>query len=160
MTHRADYAKLAAPAYRALFGFSKSLAETTIDKNLVDLVHIRASQMNGCLFCTDMHVKEAYLHGERPLRVHHLVAFRESPLFTDKEKAALEWTELLTRPGSHGATDEDYAALMEHFDEKGVADLTMEIAAINAWNRLGIAFRTTPGSLDALLGLDRAGLGA
>jgi AhpD family alkylhydroperoxidase len=150
--------ELSPKASQAMLALSKEVHALPLDKNMVDLVQIRASQLNGCLFCLDMHSKEAHLHDERPLRLYHLPAWRESSLFTEKERAALEWTELLTRPGVHGVTDEDYQKAREQFSEKELADLTFAVTTINAWNRLGVAFRATPGSMDQMMGLDRAGL--
>ena len=158
MKSRADYKTLSAPSLDALYMLGKSLANTALDRAIVELIKIRASQMNGCLFCLDMHVKEAKIHGERELRIHHLPLWRESSLFSPQEKAALQWTELLTRPGPHGVEDEDYANVSAHFSEKDVSDMTFVITLINSWNRLGIAFRSTPGTLDKIMGLDKAGL--
>jgi len=158
MQSRADYKTLSAASLDALYALGKSLAATALDRAILELVKIRASQMNGCLFCLDMHVKEAKIHGERELRIHHLPLWRESTLFSPKEKAALQWTELLTRPAPLGVEDEDYANVSAHFSEKDVSDLTFAITLINSWNRLGIAFRSTPGTLDKIMGLDKAGL--
>jgi AhpD family alkylhydroperoxidase len=127
-------------------------------KEFADLVTARASQINGCAFCLDMRVKEARLHGERELRLHHLAIWRESGLFTPRERAALAWTEALTRLGAEGVPDEVYAAVREHLSERELCDLAYLIVTINGWNRLCVAFRTTPGSLDAAFGLDKAGL--
>lgn len=129
-----------------------------IEIGLSHLVDICASQMNGCTFCLDMHVKEAKLHGERELRLYHLAVWRESPLFTPKERAALAWTEALTRIAPTGTSDELYAELCEHFNEKEIATLTFRVMTINAWNRLNVAFRTPPGRVDKIYGLDKAGL--
>ena len=155
---RLNYQQLSAPAAQALFQFSKVVEGLEIDPLIKELIKIRSSQLNGCLFCLDMHVKEAKLHGEQELRLYHLTAWRESPLFTEKERAALEWTELLTKIGAHGVEDTDYANALRHFSEKELSDLTFGVTAINAWNRLGVAFRTTPGAFDKMLGLDKAGL--
>ena len=129
-----------------------------IDSSLAHLVDIRASQMNGCAFCLDMHVKEAKLHGERELRLYHVATWRESPLFTPKERAALALTEALTQIAPTGVSDELYTELREHFSEKELSTLTFRVMTINAWNRVNVAFRTTPGVLDKVLGLDKAGL--
>jgi AhpD family alkylhydroperoxidase len=158
MNPRANYMKLSPQSVNALYSLEKSLAESTLGHTLTDLVKIRASQMNGCLFCLDMHSKEARTHGERELRLYHLPLWRESSLFSDKERAALEWVELLTRPGTHGVEDADYEKLAAHFNEKEISELTLSVSAINAWNRLGVAFRNTPGSMDKMLGLDKIGL--
>lgn len=129
-----------------------------LEPGLAHLVDIRASQMNGCAFCLDMHVKEAKLHGERELRLHHVAVWRESPLFTPKERAALAWTEALTRIEPAGIADELYAEMREQFSEKELSTLTFRVMTINAWNRVNVAFRTTPGVHDKAYGLDKAGL--
>jgi AhpD family alkylhydroperoxidase len=156
---RIDYAKLSPQATHALYALEKALSESPVGHTIINLVKVRASQLNGCLFCLDMHSKEAKLRGERELRLYHLSLWRESSLFDERERAALEWTELLTRPdAAHGISDEAFAALSAHFSEREVSDLTLAIAAINAWNRLGIGFRPEPGALDKAFGLDKPGL--
>ncbi|WP_240124871.1 carboxymuconolactone decarboxylase family protein [Eikenella corrodens] len=105
-----------------------------------------------------MHVKEAKLHGERELRLHHLAVWHESTLFTEKERAALQWAENLTRISERGIYDADYAAVRAHFDEEELVALTHVINTINVWNRLNVAFVTPAGSMDSLMGLEKAGL--
>jgi alkylhydroperoxidase family enzyme len=106
-----------------------------------------------------MHVKQAKIHGERELRLHHIAIWRESTLFSAKERAALTWTEALTRlNGPEGVPDEVYAQVREQFSEKELAQLTFRVVAINGWNRLNVAFRNPPGSKDKMFGLDKAGL--
>jgi Uncharacterized conserved protein len=105
-----------------------------------------------------MHVKEATIHGERPLRLHHLAIWRESPLFTPAERAALALTESLTRLGEHGVPDDVYEEVRMHFSEKETAALIFAVVAINGWNRISIASRNPPGAMDAALGLTAAGL--
>lgn len=129
-----------------------------LSKGLKELVTIRASQLNGCAFCLDMHVKEAKINGERYLRVHHIAIWHDSPLFDERERAALEWAELLTRLPAHGISDADYERVRRHFSEAQLAALTFLIVAINGWNRLGVKFKAEPGSLDKAYGLDKAGL--
>ena len=114
--------------------------------------------MNGCLFCLDMHSKEAKIHGERELRLYHLTAWRESNLFTQKEKVALEWAERLTRIPHTGVEDSEFQKAREYFSEKELADLTFVVGTINIWNRFGVAFRPTPGDMDKIMGLDKSGL--
>lgn len=155
---RLNYQQLSAPASQALFALEKVTAGSSLDPKIKSLVKIRASQMNGCLLCLDMHVKEAKIHGERELRLYHLQAWRESSLFNEKEKAALQWTELLTKISGHGVEDSDYQNALQQFSEKELSDLTFAIATINTWNRLGVAFRMEPGAFDKFLGLDKAGL--
>ena len=105
-----------------------------------------------------MHVKEAKIHGERELRVHHLSIWRESPLFSPREHAALAWTEVLTRIPEQGVSDETYERVRAHFSEQELTELTYLVMAINAWNRVNIAFQTAPGSADKAFGLDQANL--
>lgn len=155
---RLNYTSLSESASHALFALEKAVKSLGFDPRISDLVRIRVSQLNGCLLCIDMHVKEATIHEERPLRLYHLTAWRESPLFDAREKAALAWAELLTRPGDRGVSDADYAAARAQFSEKELSDLTFVVTTINAWNRLGVAFRAAPGSYDKMLGLDRANL--
>ncbi len=145
--------------FKKLQDFSMAIADSgQIEPGLSHLVDIRASQMNGCAFCLDMHVKEAKLHGERELRLHHVAIWRESPLFTPKERAALAWTEALTQIAPTGIADELYAEMREQFSEKKLSALTFRVMVINAWNRVNVAFHTTPGVYDKRFGLDKAGL--
>jgi AhpD family alkylhydroperoxidase len=144
---------------KKLQDFSMAIANSGhIEPGLAHLVDIRASQMNGCAFCLDMHVKEARLHGERELRLHHVAIWRESPLFTPKERAALAWTEALTRIAPTGISDELYADVREQFSEKELSTLTFRVMGINAWNRANVAFRPVPGAHDKAFGLDKARL--
>jgi alkylhydroperoxidase family enzyme len=106
-----------------------------------------------------MHVKQARIHGERELRLHHVAIWRESPLFTPRERAALAWTEALTRIAPEGVSDALYAEAREQFSEEELSTLTFRVTAINGWNRMNVAFRTTPGSKDKVFGLDKAQLG-
>jgi AhpD family alkylhydroperoxidase len=164
MTHthaqpRLDFAEQSPELVKRLQDFSIAIVKTGhIDPKLAYLVDIRASQMNGCAFCLDMHVKEAKLHGERELRLYHVATWRESPLFTPKERAALAWTEAVTEMAPAGVPDEVYAEAREQFSEKELSTLTFRIMGINAWNRVNVAFRTTPGIRDKAFGLDKAGL--
>jgi len=112
---RLHYSQHATATYQALLALEASLK---LDNPLKDLIKIRVSQINGCVFCVDMHVKEAKLHGERELRLYHLPVWRESALFSEKERAALQWAETLTRLADHPVSDADYAAVCTHFDEE------------------------------------------
>ena len=143
---------------KKLIDFSAAIAKDGLDQGLGYLVDIRASQMNGCAFCLDMHVKEARIHGERELRLHHVAIWRESPLFTPKERAALAFTEALTDIAPDGISDELYTELLGQFSEKELSTLIFRVSAINAWNRANVAVRSVPGSRDKLLGLEKAGL--
>ena len=152
---RLHYSQHATASYQALLALEASLK---LDNPLKDLIKIRVSQINGCVFCVDMHVKEAKLHGERELRLYHLPVWRESALFSEKERAALQWAETLTRLADHHVSDADYAAVRTHFDEEELVALTHVINTINTWNRLNAAFATPAGGMDNIMGLDKAGL--
>ncbi|HWK69840.1 MAG TPA: carboxymuconolactone decarboxylase family protein [Burkholderiaceae bacterium] len=158
MTHRINYIQQSPELFKAFMQFSNALKNTTIEESIRDLVSIRASQLNGCSFCLDMHVKEARIHGERELRIHHLTAWRESTLFEPRERAALAWTEVLTKLPEHGVSDEIYDRVRTQLSEKELSDLTFDVMAINAWNRANVAFKTVPGSADKAFGLDKANL--
>lgn len=116
-------------------------ASETLGQRLIDLVYLRASQLNGCAFCVEMHVAEAGLHGEAPERLHALATWRESGRFDERERAALAWTERLTRLDA-GVTDEQYEAVRRHFSDRELVELTFGIGVINLWNRLNVAFGT------------------
>ena len=152
---RLHYSQYATATYQALLALEASLK---LDNPLKDLIKIRVSQINGCVFCVDMHVKEAKLHGERELRLYHLPVWRESALFSEKERAALQWAETLTRLADHPVSDADYAAVRAHFAEEELVALTHVINTINTWNRLNAAFATPAGGMDNIMGLDKAGL--
>ncbi len=143
---------------KTLSDASQASHDSSLDITIKNLVDIRASQLNGCAFCLDMHVKQAKLHGERELRLYHVAIWRESPLFTAKEKAALALSEVLTKPGDDGVPDALYREAREHFSEVELSELAFSIAIINAWNRLMVISRTLPGALDKAYGLDRAHL--
>ncbi|WP_321930383.1 carboxymuconolactone decarboxylase family protein [Paraburkholderia guartelaensis] len=158
MTQRINYIQQSPELFKKFLDFSNQLKGSAIEESIRGLVSIRASQINGCGFCVDMHVKEARMHGERELRLHHLAIWRESTLFAPRERAALEWTDALTKLVEPGVSDEIYERVRTQFSEKELSDLTYEVMAINAWNRANVAFRTTPGSADKAFGLDKANL--
>jgi len=158
MSERLDYAKISPDLTKAYYAFSMATKASGLDKTILHLIDLRASQLNGCAFCVDMHVKEAKIHGERELRLHHVAVWRESPLFNARERAALEWTEALTQLPPHGVSDAIYDAVRAQFDEKEIAALSFAVMAINGWNRLSIGFRAEPGSRDAMYGLTKSGL--
>ena len=157
-TIRVNYLHESPELVKALMAFGNKLRESSIEEKILDLIEIRASQMNGCAFCLDMHVKLAKIHGERELRLHHVAAWRESTLFSPRERAALEWTEALTRMSEHGVPDDLFNCVREQLSEKEISDLTFSIMLINAWNRINVGFKTLPGSSDTAFGLDKAGL--
>lgn len=144
MEQRLDYLKLAPEATRALYALEGYLVRSGLEPGLRELVKIRASQINGCAFCIDMHTKDARAAGETEQRIYALNAWRETPFFTDRERAALAWTEALTRI-SEGVPDDLYAATRTQFGEKELVDLTWAVAAINTWNRVAISMRAVPG---------------
>ncbi|SAI73949.1 Argininosuccinate synthase [Bordetella ansorpii] len=158
MTSRIDYQKQSPDLFKKFVAFSLALKQSPVEETIRHLVDIRASQMNGCAFCLDMHVKEATKHGERQLRMHHVAAWRESNLFNDRERAALEWTEILTHLPAHGVPDEVYARVREAFSEKELSDLTFQVMSINAWNRVNVGFQTEPGIHDKAFGIEGSGL--
>ncbi|NYT37396.1 carboxymuconolactone decarboxylase family protein [Allopusillimonas soli] len=158
MTQRINYIQQSPDLFKKFMDFSNALKSSTIEQTIRDLVSIRASQINGCGFCLDMHVKEARIHGERDLRVHHVAIWRDSTLFAPRERAALAWAEVLTELPAQGVPDDLYERVRTQFNEKELSDLTFEIMAINGWNRANIAFRTVPGSADKAFGLDKANL--
>ncbi|AFL49951.1 AhpD family alkylhydroperoxidase [Sinorhizobium fredii] len=158
MNQRLNYAQQSPELFKKLSELSMVLKDSVIEHTIQDLVHIRASQLNGCGFCLDMHVKEAKIHGESELRLYHVAIWRESNLFVPRERAALAWTEAVTRLPDGGIPDELYERVRGQLSEKDISDLTFSVMVINAWNRASIAFRTMPGSADKLYGLDKAGL--
>ncbi|MDM4768458.1 carboxymuconolactone decarboxylase family protein [Pelomonas sp. SE-A7] len=155
---RLNYAQLAPELFKKYLDFSQAIKKSSLETSLQDLVTLRASQLNGCAFCVDMHVKEATIHGERALRLHHVTIWLESPLFSPRERAALAWTELLTQLPPQGVAEADYQAVREHFSEAELSELSFAIVGINGWNRLAIGFAAVPGSMDQAYGLGKAGL--
>jgi len=132
----------AAPdAYKAMVALETYLKSSGLEPSLIELVKMRASQINGCAFCLDMHSKDARAHGETEQRLYLLDAWRESPLYSDRERAALAWTEALTLIAQTHAPDPDYEMLKRHFTDAEQVKLTLLIGAINTWNRLAIGFR-------------------
>jgi AhpD family alkylhydroperoxidase len=158
MTQRLSYADQSPELFRKFLDFSLQLKSGAIEESIRHLVDVRASQLNGCGFCVDMHVKEARIHGERELRLHHVAIWRESTLFSPRERAALAWTEVLTRLPEQGVPDDLYDRVRTQFSDKEMSDLTFAVMAINGWNRANVALRTVPGSLDKPWGLDKANL--
>jgi MoaD family protein len=142
---RLKYYRASPGAYQALKALQDYVEQSGLEPSLLELVKLRASQINGCAFCFDMHWKDARAIGESEERLYMLTAWRESHLYTDRERAALAWTEALTLVSQTGAPDDVYEEARVKFDEKEISDLTLAIAAINAWNRMAIGFRLVPG---------------
>ncbi len=146
MQPRMEYATVAPGAVKAMHGLERYLRECGLEPSLLELVKVRASQINGCAYCIDMHTKDARAHGESEQRLYALVAWRETPFFTNRERAALEWTEALTLIADTHVPDELYERVRPHFTEEELVNLTLAVTTINAWNRLVISFRTVPGT--------------
>jgi AhpD family alkylhydroperoxidase len=146
MEQRFNYFKAAPDAYKAMSGLETYLHGCGLEEGLLHLVKLRASQINGCAFCLDMHSKDLRAAGETEQRLYTLDAWRECPWYTDRERAALAWTEALTLITQGHVPDAVYEEVRKQFDEKELTDLSLAITTINAWNRLSIAARTTPGT--------------
>ena len=146
MEQRINYLQVAGEGMRAMLGLEKYLHSCGVEERLLHLMKLRASQINGCAYCLDMHWKDLRAIGETEQRLYSLDAWEESPYYTDRERAALEWTDAVTRVSEDHVPDEVYERVRKQFNQKELADLTLAVATINAWNRLSIAGRTTPGT--------------
>lgn len=133
-------------AMRAMYGIGTYLSKSPIEKELLHLIYFRVSQINGCAYCLDMHSKDLLATGETPQRLFLLDAWREAPLFTEREQAALAWAEAVTQIKDGNVSDEFYDHARLHFSEEELIDLTLAITTINSYNRINIAFRTVAGS--------------
>lgn len=148
MKERLNYSKVAPDALKAMHELEKYVHGSGLERSLYELVKIRASQINGCAYCIDMHTKDARKAGETEQRLYALNAWRETPFYTPRERAALAWTEALTLISENEVPDSLYESVREHFDEREIVALSMAIVAINGWNRLAIGFRTVPGTYE------------
>ena len=146
MAARTDYSKVTPGVLEVMFGFGKYLNKSGLPKKLLDMVYLRASQLNGCAYCIDMHWKDLRAEGESEQRLYGLAAWEESPYYTERERAALAWTEAVTRLEHRNVPDAVFEEARRHFSEKELADLTLAIVGINGWNRLNVAFHTPAGS--------------
>jgi AhpD family alkylhydroperoxidase len=146
MEERIDYSKAAPGATRGLLEVEKYLRECGLEERLINLIKLRVSQINGCAFCIDMHWKDLRVMGENEQRLYSLDAWEEAPYYSERERAALAWAEAITCVSESHVPDDVYEEAKKHFGEKELADLTMAAALINAWNRIAIALRTTPGT--------------
>jgi AhpD family alkylhydroperoxidase len=142
---RVDYTKAFPKGYEAMLGPEGEVRGSGLEPLLLELVKLRASQINGCAYCLDMHSKDARARGENEQRLHVLAAWREAPFYSPRERAALAWCEALTLVPQTGAPDEVFAEVREHFSEEEIAALTFQIVAINGWNRLAVGLRTPVG---------------
>jgi AhpD family alkylhydroperoxidase len=146
MKPRIKYREVAPEAISIMLGLEKYVHQSGLDSGLLELVKLRASQINGCAYCVDMHTKDARARGESEQRLYAVVVWKETPFFTEKERAALAWTEAVTQVSWQHVPDDVYELARKYFSEKELVDLTMAIIAINGWNRLAISFRTVPGT--------------
>jgi AhpD family alkylhydroperoxidase len=146
MSVRMDYAKAAPGAARAMVSLQSYVNESGLEVSLLELVKTRASQINHCAYCIDMHTKDARGNGESEQRLYGLSAWQEAPYYTERERAALAWTEALTLIAAKPVSDELFEQAQQHFSEAELMNLTMAIIAINGWNRIAISFRMEVGS--------------
>ena len=144
MQPRIDFYTASPEALKAMLALETAVSRLPLEKSLIELVKLRASQINGCAFCVDMHTTDALKGGETTRRLFGVSVWRETPFFTPRERAALAWTESLTLISQTHAPDEDYALVSAEFDAKEMVDLTVAITTINAWNRLAVGFRKLP----------------
>jgi AhpD family alkylhydroperoxidase len=146
MEPRIDYNSVAPEALKAMYGLESYVRRSGLEPSVIELIKLRASQINGCAYCIDMHTKDARARGETEQRLYLLSAWREAPFYTNRERAALEWTEAVTLVADGHVPDDVYERVREQFSEKEMVNLTMAVVAINSWNRLAISFRAVPGS--------------
>ncbi|HEY6806942.1 MAG TPA: carboxymuconolactone decarboxylase family protein [Pyrinomonadaceae bacterium] len=146
MEKRLDFSKAAPGSMQAMYKLQKYVDESGIEHSLLELVKTRVSQLNGCAYCIDMHTKDARAQGETEQRLYALSAWRETPFFTERERAGLAWAETITMISQTHVTDEEYEAARKQFSEEEIVKLTMAIITINGWNRLAISFRETVGT--------------
>ncbi|MGH8780073.1 carboxymuconolactone decarboxylase family protein [Paraburkholderia sp.] len=144
MQSRLDYYKASPDVTKAMLALGERVGRSSIEKPLAELVRLRASQLNGCAFCVDMHATDARKGGETERRLTAVVVWRETPFFTDRERAALEWTEAVTLIAQTHVPDDVWEAVKPHFSDQEIADLTLLIVAINGWNRIAVSFRQMP----------------
>jgi AhpD family alkylhydroperoxidase len=149
MQPRIDVTSVSPGALKAMLGLSTHLQRSGLDPKLIDLINLRVSQINGCAYCIDMHWKDLRAAGETEQRLYGLDAWRESPYYSERERAVLGWAEAVTDAATTRVPDVNFDEVRAHFNDTQLADLTLAVAAINAWNRLNIAFRTTPGGYRA-----------
>ena len=144
MTPRMNFMQAAPDTVKALMALEAQIQGSGLEQSLIELVKTRASQINGCAYCINMHTQDARKHGETEQRLYLLNAWREAPAYSERERAALAWTEAVTLIADTHAPDDLYAEVRKHFSEAETVNLTMLIATINAWNRLAISFRAMP----------------
>ncbi len=143
---RIDYRQASPETLRAMSGLERVVEQGGLEPFLIELVKTRASQLNGCAYCVDMHTKDAEAMGERSQRLNLVAVWREAPVFSERERAALAWTEAITLVSTSRVPQDVYERVRREFSDKELVDLTIAIIAINGWNRLAVGFRTVPGS--------------
>jgi AhpD family alkylhydroperoxidase len=148
MQPRLDYKKVSPTALKGMFELERYVTTSGLEHTLLHLVKMRASQINGCAYCLDMHSKDARAEGETEQRLYALSAWHEAPFYTERERAALAWTEALTLIADTHAPDDVYADVRKHFSEQELINLTLAIVAINGWNRLAVGFRAEAGTYE------------
>ena len=148
MKQRLDFLGTTPDVVKAMLGLHKPLSQSGLEKGLLDLIYFRVSQINGCAFCLDMHSKDLRAAGETEQRLYVLEAWRESPFYSDRERAALAWAEAVTTLSDKDVPDDVYEQARAQFSEAELVNLTLAVIAINGWNRLNIAFHTTPGTYE------------
>jgi AhpD family alkylhydroperoxidase len=156
MAERLKAGEIAADAYRAMIGLQRYVDQSSLPRTLLELVKMRASQINGCAYCLDMHSKDATALGVPAQKLFVLDAWREAPFYTEQERAALEWTEALTLVAQDHVPDAVYEKVRPHFSDRELVDLSMAIVAINGWNRLAIGFRQEVGGYQSRLAPEAA----
>ncbi|MDT3697542.1 MAG: carboxymuconolactone decarboxylase family protein [Ignavibacterium sp.] len=142
---RLDWAKTSPEALKAMMAVQGFTDKSSLDHKLIELIKIRASQINGCAYCLDMHTKDAIAIGETEQRLHVLAAWREAPFYSEQERAALAWCESLTEISSKGAPEKQFSDLKKHFSNEQIVELTLAIVVINGWNRLAVGFESEAG---------------
>ena len=157
MQTRLDYSKAAPGSVQAMYKLQKYVDQSGLEHSLLELVKTRVSQINGCAYCIDMHTKDARAAGETEQRLYGLSAWHEAPFYTDRERAALAWAEVITNISQTHATDPEYEAARAQFSEEELVKLTMAVITINGWNRLSIAFRPEVGTYQPPVKAERAG---
>jgi AhpD family alkylhydroperoxidase len=146
MASRVNYSQVEPEGYRILVSLNQFVQSCGLERPLLELVKIRASQINGCAYCIDMHTKDARLAGESEQRIYALNAWEETSFYSERERAALAWTEAVTLIGENHVPDGLYRSVSQYFNEKELVDLALAVILINSWNRLAITFRSEPGS--------------
>lgn len=146
MASRIEYGRISPAGISRMRDLENYVRQCGLETSLLELVRLRASQVNGCAYCVDMHTKDARAEGETEQRLYAVSVWEETPFFSERERAALAWTEAVTRVGQSHVPDALYQSVRLHFAEKELVDLTLAIIAINGWNRLAVSFRAVPGS--------------